>query len=231
MNMPCPLLFNMWCITKYLYSLTNYVYIVDSTVFISLMLSTNLKLYIWYTSLSFISPEEGDAVRCWHKFIHKHNIGTKLVKSALLFGQIKCNLTKFLLNRQIIWWLYQCTPLPSSISTNCCYLSIRQKRQRQCSTYLHYSRRSLSAWIRLSPIAVLYLSLSLYLFFTYVYTIIHKHSCSTFNLEFLIYMWNFFDLVSSAQRNVSMESNISYQTDTRQATSTWKCGFVPTLYQ
>jgi len=53
---------------------------VGCLIFVTTHGSANLKLYTWYTSLSIKSPDEGVAVRCWHKFIHKQNIGTKLVK-------------------------------------------------------------------------------------------------------------------------------------------------------
>jgi hypothetical protein len=79
-----------------------------------------------------------------------------------------------------------------------------------------------------------FLSLSLSLFLLvlyicmYIHTIILKYSCWTFTLEFLIHMWIFLDPMSSAWRNVSMWSNISYRNDTRQTIRVWKCGFVPT---
>jgi len=71
----------------------------------------------------------------------------------------------------------------------------------------------------------------------YIHTHIHKYSCRIFTFDFFIHMWIFFDPVSvifsalgptenPAWRNVSMGSNISYRTDTRQSTESvevWFC--------
>ena len=127
------------------------MYIVHSIVLISLMFvtthdSANLKLYIWYTSLSIKSPDEGDAVRCWHKFIQKQNIDTTLVKIWTFIWKEKMLPYKILVT-QIIWWLYQCTAFPLYISTNGYYLSDLSAAIAKMQQLLHYSRCSPSAWI------------------------------------------------------------------------------------
>jgi len=152
-----------------------------------------------------------------------------------------------LLYRQIIWWLYQCTAVPLCISTNGCYLSHSSAVKETMQHLLHYSRCSLSAWIdclnfqnrlRLTHYSYFCLSLSFLVLYicTYIHTIIHKYSCWIFTLDFFIHMWIFFDPVSvilcaqgptqnPAWRNVSMGSNISYRTDTRQSTKSVEVWF------